>query len=104
MTRAALPIRIARHELVAVCQKYGVAKLSLFGSSLREDFDPMRSDVDLLVEFAPDARIGLFKLLEMEQSLSAMFGRKVDLTTVGSLSKSFLNEVQATSQVLYDAA
>jgi predicted nucleotidyltransferase len=104
MTRASLPIPIARDELVAVCQKFGVAKLSLFGSSLREDFDPTRSDVDLLVEFAPETRIGLFKLLEMEQSLSVMFGRKVDLTTLGSLSESFLSEVQATSQVLYDAA
>jgi predicted nucleotidyltransferase len=104
MTRASLPIPIAREELAAVCQKYGVVKLCLFGSSLRDDFDPIRSDVDLLVEFSPEARIGLFKLLEMEQSLSVMFGRKVDLTTVGSLSESFLSEVLAASEVLYDAA
>ncbi|HEY4234162.1 MAG TPA: nucleotidyltransferase domain-containing protein [Lacipirellulaceae bacterium] len=104
MTQVFLPLTITRDKLAAVCQKFGVAKLSLFGSSLREDFDPTRSDVDLLVEFVPEARVGLFKLLEMEQSLSVIFGRKVDVTTVGSLSESFLSEVQATSKVLYDAA
>ena len=90
--------------LADFCNEYGVAKLSLFGSVLRQDFDPSRSDVDVLVEFHPGVRRSLFKLVEMEKELSQMFGRKVELNTSGSLSKYFRDEVIATAEVLYDAA
>ena len=86
------------------CRKFGVARLSAFGSVLRTDFDPNRSDVDLLVEFLPGVHCGLFKLVEMRQELAGMFGREIDLTTPGSLSKYLRKEVLESAQVLYEAA
>jgi hypothetical protein len=71
---------------------------------LRKDFDPDQSDVDILVEFAPGVHKSLFKLGEMQDALSQMLGRRVDLTTPGSLSKYFREEVLASAEVLYDAA
>jgi predicted nucleotidyltransferase len=56
-------ISIDERALAALCNKYGVAKLSLFGSVLRDDYDPDRSDIDVLVEFQPNASKSLFKLL-----------------------------------------
>jgi predicted nucleotidyltransferase len=89
--------------LADFCRKYGVARLSLFGSVLRSDFDPEGSDVDVLVEFLPGTYRGLFKILQMQRELAELFGRDVDLTTPGSLSKYFRDEVMAAAQVLYDA-
>ncbi|MEX0614140.1 MAG: nucleotidyltransferase family protein [Pirellulales bacterium] len=90
--------------LAEVCRKYDVARLSLFGSVLRSDYEPALSDIDVLVEFLPGARKSLFKLLKMQRELTELFGREVDLTTPGSLSKYFRDDVLATAQVLYDAA
>ena len=64
------------------CLKNGIRKLSLFGSVLRDDFGH-DSDIDVLVEFMPDARVGFFELFDMEEELSHILGgRKVgELTT-----------------------
>ena len=97
-------VSINEESLAVLCRNYGVARLSLFGSALRNDYDPQRSDVDVLVEFLPGARRSLFKLLRMENDLSDLFGREVDLTTPGSLSKYFRDDVLAGAKVLYDAA
>jgi predicted nucleotidyltransferase len=70
---------------LAICRKYGVVQLSLFGSVLRRDFDPHRSDIDVLVEFHPGAGKSLFRILEMQRELAELFGRNVELTTPGSL-------------------
>jgi predicted nucleotidyltransferase len=91
-------------SLKQLCCRHGVSKLRLFGSVLRGDFDPERSDVDVLVEFLPGQHQGLFKLLALEKELTDLFGRKVDLNTPGSLSKYFRDDAVASSQVLYDAA
>jgi uncharacterized protein len=71
---------VDRAALEAFCGRWDVAELSLFGSVLREDFGPT-SDVDVLVTFAPDARPTLFDLAEMEEQLSELFGRPVDLVS-----------------------
>lgn len=97
-------IPVDNEAIAALWCKYGVAKLSLFGSVLRNDYDPRRSDIDVLVEFLPGARKSLFKLLKMQRDLAELFGREVDLTTPGSLSKYFRNDVLAAAKVLYDAA
>jgi predicted nucleotidyltransferase len=97
-------IAIDCEAVAALCRDYGVARLSLFGSALRSDFDPQRSDVDLLVEFRPGEHKSLFKLLKLQAALAAVIGRQVDLTTPGSLSRYFRTDVLATAQVLYDAA
>ena len=89
-----------REALAAFCRKYGVRKVALFGSVLRDDFRP-DSDVDVLVEFEPGARAGFLKLAGMELELGAMLGRKVDLRTPGELSRYFRDEVLASAEVQF---
>ena len=86
------------------CKQHGVSRLALFGSAVRDDFDAARSDIDLLVDFSPGASKSLFKLVRMEQALSRIVGRPVDLTTTGSLSKYFRDDVMSAAVVLYDAS
>src|SRR3990172_30958 len=84
------------------CRRYGVKKLSLFGSVLRDDFR-LDSDVDVLVEFLPETRIGLLGVAQMEIELSEMLHRSVDLRTPGDLSRYFRDEVIAQSRTLHAA-
>ena len=59
MSVAELPIPMDREKIAEFCRARGIRKLSLFGSVLREDFDPARSDVDVLAEFEPEALKGV---------------------------------------------
>lgn len=94
-------VPISRSDIAAFCRRHRIRKLSLFGSLLREDFGP-KSDVDVLVEFEPNARVGFFKLYDLEQELSQLLGgRRVDINTPNSLSKHFRDEVLAEAEVLY---
>lgn len=79
------------------------ASLSLFGSVLRKDFSPA-SDVDVLVEFEPGAKIGLLAFSRIERELSKLLGRKVDLNTEGFLSDYFKDEVLKEAEVQYVAS
>ena len=95
-------VKIPPEALADFCRHNHIRRLALFGSVLREDFGP-DSDVDVLVEFEPRARVGLFELYDMEQELSALLGgRKVDMNTPKSLSKYFRDDVLAQAQVQYD--
>ena len=85
------------------CRRHRIRKLSLFGSVLRHDFGP-ESDIDVLVEFEPGARVGLIGLQRVEDELSDLLGRSVDLNTPGFLSPYFRDQVLAEAEVLYDAA
>ena len=79
MSVAELPIQIDREKVAAFCRARGIRKLSLFGSVLREDFDPARSDVDVLAEFEPEALKGVgFRYFGYGEELAAIIGRKVD--------------------------
>jgi predicted nucleotidyltransferase len=100
MTHATFDISIDR--LDAFCRQNGIRRLSLFGSALRDDFTA-DSDIDLLVEFEPDARTGL-AFFRMQRELSTMFGRRVDLNTPADLSPYYRDEVLSEAKVLYDAA
>ena len=74
-------LHIPRGRLAALCRKYRVKKLSVFGSAARNAMTP-ESDVDLLVEFEPDGKTSLFDLPAMQEELSALFSnRKVDIAT-----------------------
>jgi len=86
------------------CRRWKVAELSLFGSVLTDDFDPDRSDVDVLIEFLPDARITMFKLVDMGDELAAIFGRHVDLVPKQGLKPFIRKSVLDSSQVVYVAA
>ena len=97
-----LPIDIPGERIAAFCQQNHIRRLALFGSVLRDDFRP-DSDVDVLVEFEPGARVGL-KFFAMQDELSEMLGRNVDLNTPGFLSDYFRDEVLAEARELYGAA
>jgi predicted nucleotidyltransferase len=92
---------ISKSQIADFCRRHHVRKLSLFGSSIRDDFGP-QSDVDVLVEFEPDAKVGLFKLYDLELELSKILGgRRIDINTPKSLSKHFRDRVLAEAEVLY---
>jgi predicted nucleotidyltransferase len=82
-----LQIDIDAEGLAAFCRRSGIRRLSFFGSVLHEDFGP-ESDVDVLVEFAPEAGIGLFEFVDLQRELGELLGRDVDLHTHASLSHS----------------
>ena len=85
-----------------LCEYRGIARLSLFGSILRDDFHAA-SDVDILVEFAPTTRIGLIGVAKMENELADAIGRRVDLRSAGDLSRYFRDEVVAGARLLHAA-
>ena len=67
-----------KDRLADFCHRWKVTELALFGSVLRGDFGP-DSDIDVLVSFAADAHWSLFDLVRMQEELSAIWGREVDL-------------------------
>ena len=73
-------ISLDRKRIAKFCKRWKIAELSLFGSVLRDVFGP-DSDVDMLVTFARDAEWGLFEHVAMEEELTAIVGRKVDLVS-----------------------
>lgn len=93
-------VTIAREELATFCRRHHICRLALFGSVLRDDFGP-DSDIDVLVEFAPGARVGLIKMSGIEEELSLLFGRKVDLRTAADLSRYFRDQVVEAAEVQY---
>jgi predicted nucleotidyltransferase len=80
-------IEIPYDEIAAFCRKWKVAELALFGSVLRDDFRP-DSDVDVLVTWAPSARWSLTRWLAMQDELSELLGRPVDLVERGAIEES----------------
>lgn len=94
--------RIQKDKVAEFCNRHHIKRLAIFGSALREDFNP-DSDIDFLVDFMPGFTPGFFKLFEMEEELSTLFGgRKVDLRTPQDLSRYFRDEVIAQAEVQYD--
>ena len=85
MAKPAIPV--PREQIAAFCRRWHVRELCLFGSVLRDDFRP-DSDVDVLVDFEPATRWGLFDLCRMEDELRAIFGRDVDLVTRRAVEES----------------
>ena len=101
MSVTELPIKIDRKRIAEFCRARGIRKLSLFGSVLRADFDPARSDVDVLVEMEPGTRTG-FRFFGYGEELSAIIGRKVDLCS--RLNKYIENEVRSEALTVYEQA
>jgi hypothetical protein len=94
-----------REQIAAICREYHVCRLALFGSALRDDFDPSRSDLDFVVEFEPlpagtyaNTYFGLIEALER------LFQRHVDLVEAGSIRNPyFQREIEAQQVPLYAA-
>jgi uncharacterized protein len=95
-------IQIPKERITDFCRQHHIRKLAIFGSALRDDFGP-DSDVDMLVEFEPGHVPGL-AFFGIEQELSAILGRKVDLNTAGFLSPEIREMVLKEAEVQYVAA
>ncbi len=96
-------IEVDREQLAEFCRRHRIRKLAFFGCVLRDDFGP-ESDVDVLVEFEPEVRVGLFDIAGMEIVLGEMIGRRIDLRTSRDLSRYFRDDVVRTALPLYVAA
>ena len=94
-------VQVPEAEIRDLCLRHGIRKLALFGSVLTNHFSDS-SDVDVLVEFRPQERVGYFRLAEIETDLSRLLGgRKVDVRTPMDLSRHFREEVVRDALVLY---
>ncbi|HEX8392890.1 MAG TPA: nucleotidyltransferase family protein [Longimicrobium sp.] len=96
-------IRIPPEQIEAFCRKWKIREFALFGSVLRDDFRP-DSDVDVLVEFQPDARHTLYEILDMKAELSSLYGREVDLVEKRAVINPFVrNHMLRSNEILYAA-
>jgi uncharacterized protein len=94
-------VPIPQDRLAEFCNRHQIRRLALFGSILRSDFGP-NSDVDVLVEFQPGVRTGLH-FFAIQDELSEILGRSVDLNTPECLSNYFREKVLAEAEVQYAA-
>ena len=95
-----------RMEVAALCEKYGVKRLDLFGSAAGDGFDPEASDLDFIVSFEKRDPPGLFhRYFGLAEDLEDLFGRKVDLVTEDALLKDpdFAQVISRTRVSLYAA-
>ena len=96
-------LNIDESTLARLCREHRIGRLALFGSQLKGTAG-QESDVDLLVEFSPDARPTLLDMAQIEIELSQLLGRrKVDLRTAEDLSRHFREEVVRTAETQYVA-
>ena len=91
-----------RDRIAEFCRGHRIRRLALFGSVLRDDFGP-HSDVDVLVEFEPGARIG-WDFVVIQDGLADLLGRPVDLLTPGSIRPAYRREILSTAEDIYVAA
>jgi predicted nucleotidyltransferase len=94
-----------REKIAELCRQHHVRTLAVFGSAVRDDFDPTRSDVDLLVEFEPlPYPRSVENYWELEDALKELFAREVDLIRNGLIKNPYLlREIQAEQETLYAA-
>ncbi len=104
MSELRTAVAIDRPAIAAFCRKWRIAEFSLFGSVLHPDEFRDDSDVDVLVAFERDARWTLFDFVDMQDELSAMFGRRVDLLSKRALKNPYRRRsILETARVLYAA-
>jgi predicted nucleotidyltransferase len=98
-TRNQLAVDLTKPAIAKFCRRHGIRRASVFGSALGNQFRP-ESDVDVLVEFEPGREPGL-AFFAMQDELSQILGRKVDLNTPGFLSPYFRDAVLSKAIVLF---
>ncbi len=98
-------IEAKREQIVELCRAHHVRRLSVFGSVVRDDFDPERSDVDVRVEF-DKSRILSYSgnYFELLDGLTALFDRKVDLLSAQEIRNPYLRREIEENQVMLYAA
>jgi uncharacterized protein len=94
-----------RDAIAVLCHRFGVIRLEVFGSALRDDFRPEESDVDLLVEFAPaDPYAHAQAYFAMLDELRALLGVEVDLVMAGAVKNRYIaRDIERTKRTLYAA-
>jgi hypothetical protein len=94
-----------REEIAEICRRHHVRRLSIFGSAARDDFDPARSDVDILVTFDPIADPVYAKnYYSLREQLEALLHREVDLVGDGVIRNPYrLQSIEADKIELYAA-
>jgi uncharacterized protein len=95
-------LALPQAQIAEICRRYQVRELSVFGSAVRGELRP-DSDVDLLVDFQPEARPGLLGLSAMTRELSSAVGRPVDLAVKPALKPFIRPHVLAEAQIIYAA-
>lgn len=101
-----LPLIAAhRSEIEALCRRYHLARLDLFGSAARGgDFDPQRSDIDLLVTYAPQAAPTFSEYFDLSEQLAELLARPIDLVMSGAVRNPFLRAgIERSKELLYAA-
>lgn len=93
-------IDIDDEQLADICRRYHVRELALFGSVLRDDFRD-DSDVDVLVEFEPNPGIGFIGFLDLQEELTTLLGRPVDLVSKDGMRPRFAARVLPQMRVIY---
>ncbi len=97
-----ISLPVEAEQLANVCRQHQVRELAVFGSAARGDAHP-DSDIDLLVDFAPSARIGFIALSRLNHDLEALFGRRVDVVTKRGLNPRIRDRVLAEAEVVFAA-
>lgn len=94
-----------RASIKELCRTYRVRRLDVFGSAVRDDFDPTWSDVDFLVEFEPDPDLNTFHAyMDLRGELSRLLERPVDLIMPSAIrNRDFEQEIEATREPVYAA-
>jgi predicted nucleotidyltransferase len=100
-------IAAKRDSLIALCERYDVARLEVFGSAARGvDFDPEKSDVDFLVEFKTESQLNpLHQFFDFADALKDLFGRPVDLVESSAIGNPFIRaSIDRSREVVYGEA
>ncbi len=102
-----MKITLPKEKIIEFCRRWKITEFAVFGSVLRDDFGPA-SDVDVLVTFASDTRWSLLDHVEMQDELTALFGRKVDLVNRRGIERSRnpirRREILDSAEIIYAAA
>lgn len=97
---------VAQEQIEEFCRRWKISRLAVFGSAVQGKLRP-DSDIDLLVTFAPDADWTMFDHFAMEDELSRLFGREVDLVSVRALEENpnptYRQEITRTARQIYAA-
>lgn len=94
---------ISQEQIIMFCRQWMVAEMALFGSVLRDDFRP-DSDIDVLVDFLPEATWSLFDISRMRLELSSLLGREADLVQKGGLRNPFRRRaILSSRELIYES-
>ncbi len=96
-----LDIKSYQEQLAELCVIYGIKRLEVFGSAVRADFKPERSDLDILVDFAEQPEVGAFKrYFDVKEALEKLFQLPIDLIEIEAIKNPYFQKVVDKEKVL----